>query len=195
VDFCEDAIFEMQHAESLMKSSSGDGDGGGAGGGGQRRRKPMMPDDEDEPKGIVEPLKKNLLKGKEGAIHYLSYLSPASISAGLTRAKTMSTMDLLVLMVSSILWVSYGCGYAGFAFVRGFLRVILYLMRGEPLFASSHKKEEGFARKMTIEALVPKVNEAELEALRDAGERNSETGREGEVASRYSQNNSLVKGL
>jgi ryanodine receptor 2 len=191
VDFCEDAIFEMQHAESLMKSSEGDDGGGGGGGksggggGGHRKRKLMRPDDdEDEPKGIVEPLKKNVMKTREAALHYLSYLSPASISAAAARARTMSAVDLSVLVVSGLLWTFYGFGYAGFAFIRGFLRALLFLMRGEPLFAFSHKKEEGFARKMAIEALVPKVNEAELEALREAGERNSEAGRDGDVASR-----------
>jgi len=74
--------------------------------------------------------------------------------------------------------------YGAFSVLRGFLRVLLYLMRGEPLFASSHKKDEGFMRKSAIAALVPKVNEEELEALKEAGERNSEAGREGEAASR-----------
>jgi len=107
VDFCEDAIFEMQHAESLMKSGT---DEGGSGGGGKRKRKLMMPDDEDEPKGVVEPLKKNVRKGKEAAVHYLSYLSPASIKAGMAKAKTMSAVDLAVLLISSVFWVGYGCG-------------------------------------------------------------------------------------
>ncbi len=44
VDFCEDAIFEMQHAESLMRSE----DGGGTGR--KETEGPVRPDDDDQPR-------------------------------------------------------------------------------------------------------------------------------------------------
>ena len=45
VDFCEDAIFEMQHAASLMDA----GDGGGE----AKAEGPVMPS-EDEPRYIIK---------------------------------------------------------------------------------------------------------------------------------------------
>merc|ERR1712012_1312094 len=51
VDFCEDAIFEMQHSASLMST---DEEGGGT------VKKEFTAPSDDEPRGIIEPLKEKI---------------------------------------------------------------------------------------------------------------------------------------
>ncbi len=45
----------------------------------------------------------------------------------------MSSVDLLVLLLSSLFWVVYGVGFACVRTASGAGRVLLYLMRGDPV--------------------------------------------------------------
>ena len=61
VDFCEDAIFEMQHAAALMATGDEEGTTG--------KKEISIPSD-DEPKGIIAPLKEKYseIKGTSNTI-------------------------------------------------------------------------------------------------------------------------------
>ncbi len=91
-------------------------------------------------RGVIEPLKKNIRRAKEAFWYYLSFLSIASISSGISKARSMSAIDLSVLFLTSIFWIIYGFGHAILKITYGFGRILLFLMRGDPIF--SVKKEE-----------------------------------------------------
>merc|ERR1719228_1238396 len=78
VDFCEDAIFEMQISTSL---SADDGEVA------KVAKVATMPG-EDEPTGIIQPLKENIALGLENNKLGILMLSPANISAGIAKLKT-----------------------------------------------------------------------------------------------------------
>ncbi len=69
---------------------------------------------------------------------------------GITKARGMSTVDLLVLLLSSLFWVVYGLGFACIRMASGFGRVVLFLMRGDPLFGPKAGEGGGLGKKLAI---------------------------------------------
>ena len=102
VDFCEDAIFEMQHAESLM--STGDD-----GGGGKEKSGPALPSD-DEPRGIVAPLKEKITEVRVQVGSFISLFHPTSIKEMIAKAKTMTLIEILIVVFTAMFWTTYGLG-------------------------------------------------------------------------------------
>ena len=91
-------------------------------------------------------MKESYRQARDGFYFYLSYLKPSSIKAGIAKLRTLNNIELLVLLLSSVFWIVYGFGYGIIKVVVGFMRVLLCLMRGEPIFAG--KKDD--KRKPTI---------------------------------------------
>ena len=139
VDFCEDAIFEMQHADSLISSAGGDAGGGG---GKKVSSGPSMPD-EDRPRGIIAPMKEGLAAGRDALRFYLAYLHPTNLAAALAKAKTMTGLELALVGVTSSFWFCYGVGFLVIKVGASVSGVVLFLMRGERLFggAADQKKK------------------------------------------------------
>ena len=136
VDFCEDAIFEMQHAESLMSSADDGGGGGKKGPSG-----PSLPD-EDQPRGIIAPLKESVASGKDAVRFYLAYLHPTSLAAAAAKAKTMTALELALVAVTSSFWLCYGVGFCVIKVGAGISNAVLFLMRGERLFGSAGSQKK-----------------------------------------------------
>ena len=86
VDFCEDAIFEMQISTSL---SAGDDEVAAV------KAAPSLPG-EDEPRGILAPLKENISYGLGKAVEGIQLLSPANISIGIAKLKTMTALEIVL---------------------------------------------------------------------------------------------------
>ena len=86
VDFCEDAIFEMQISTSL---SAGDDEVAAV------KAAPSLPG-EDEPRGILAPLKENISFGLGKATEGIQLLSPANISIGIAKLKTMTALEMVL---------------------------------------------------------------------------------------------------
>ena len=128
VDFCEDAIFEMQHSASLVEEDSDEGKVGAKMV--QRRnvtlsclqivRKsgPTMPK-EDEPKGLIAPLKEQAALAAEA-------VSPANMAKSMARMRMMSQPELVLHLLSLVFWVV--CVIGGI--VLSILGFFLSLMRG-----------------------------------------------------------------
>merc|ERR1719167_1431664 len=110
VDFCEDAIFEMQISTAL----SGD-DGEVA-----KVKKEMTIPGEDEPTGIVQPLKENIALGLEQAKAAATLLSPANLS--LMAAKALA-------LITGVFYVIYGIGMVALWLNQKVSGTVLYLMR------------------------------------------------------------------
>merc|ERR1712223_410759 len=119
VDFCEDAIFEMQISTAL----SGD-DGEVA-----KVKKEMTIPGEDEPTGIIQPLKENIALGLEQAKTAATLLSPANLSLMAAKAKNMTALEKALALITGVFYVIYGIGMVALWLNQKVLGTVLYLMR------------------------------------------------------------------
>lgn len=145
VDFCEDAIFEMQISRAL---SGGDEEVA------KVKEAPTIPG-EDEPRGIIAPLKENIALGVENA---KVVLNPANISAGIAKVKTMTPLEMVLGFFTLLFYIVYGIGLATLWVNTTVGGTVLNLMRGSA-------KEEP---KKTDEEPAPspkKANEPEIDPL------------------------------
>ena len=127
VDFCEDAIFEMQHSASLVEEDSDEGKVRLPKIGISslnyclqivRKSGPTMPK-EDEPKGLIAPLKEQVALAAEA-------VSPANLAKSMARMRMMSQPELVLHLLSLVFWVV--CVLGGI--VLSILGFFLSLMRG-----------------------------------------------------------------
>ena len=127
VDFCEDAIFEMQHSASLVEEDSEEGKVGKKCSLKSfflislqivRKSGPTMPK-EDEPKGLIAPLKEQAALAAEA-------VSPANLAKSMARMRMMSQPELVLHLLSLVFWVV--CVLGGI--VLSVLGFFLSLMRG-----------------------------------------------------------------
>merc|ERR1719187_647630 len=98
VDFCEDAIFEMQMAASLMATDEEV----------KKVKAVISIPGEDEPRGIIAPLKENLALGRETAVFGLKQLHPANIAAGIAKLKTMTPLEMALGLCTILFWNVFG---------------------------------------------------------------------------------------
>jgi len=118
VDFCEDAIFEMQISTSL---SAGDDEV-------KKEKAAMVLPGDDEPRGIIEPLKENIAFGI-GSV--MKLLSPENISAGIAKFKTMTPLEKVLGLFTLIFYIVYGIGLATLWVNTKVGGTVLHLMRGK----------------------------------------------------------------
>lgn len=121
VDFCEDAIFEMQHAASLM--STGDDEG-------KTERAAITIPSDDEPKGIIAPLKEKVAEIKAQIIAFFMLFSPANIKEMKERASQMTPVEIILAVLTGMFWTLYGFGYFVIRILTGSYGILLGLMRG-----------------------------------------------------------------
>ncbi|CAG7835911.1 unnamed protein product [Allacma fusca] len=132
VNFCEDAIFEMQHASALMATEE-EGCGGKA-----REAAYKLPTDEEEEKPSLTwaergtLVKQSLTSFKDSVRAVLSAVSPANIKRKIRELQQMSIAELFFGFVKLIFYSLY---YTGFS-IGGILKYLgtslLNLMRGPP---------------------------------------------------------------
>merc|ERR1719474_588312 len=139
VDFCEDAIFEMQMAASLM---AGDEEV-------KAVKAEISIPGEDEPRGIIAPLKENLALGVETVVNGIKMLHPANISVGLAKLKTMTPLEMGLGVFT--LWVN-----------QKVFGTMLTLMRGPQKEVSKASSDE--------EDAMPRSKKAKVEAASDEAE-------------------------
>merc|ERR1712128_338374 len=118
VDFCEDAIFEMQISTSL---SAGDDEV-------KKEKAALVLPGDDEPRGIIEPLKENIAFGIASA---MKLLSPENISAGIAKFKTMTPLEKVLGLFTLIFYIVYGIGLATLWVNTKVGGTVLHLMRGK----------------------------------------------------------------
>ena len=135
VDFCEDAIFEMQMAASLMATDETV----------KKEKAAITMPGEDEPRGIIAPLKENIALGVEQVKNGIKLLHPANISAGVAKLKTMTPLEMGLGLVTLLFWVVYGMGLFTLWVNQKVFGTVLNLMRG-PAKEEAKKAEEETAR-------------------------------------------------
>ena len=121
VDFCEDAIFEMQMAASLMATDEEVK---------TVKAAPSIPG-EDEPRGIIAPLKENIALGISTVVNGIKMLHPANISAGIAKLKTMTPLEIVLGMFTLMFYCIYGVGLGTIWVNQVVFGTILKLMRGQ----------------------------------------------------------------
>ncbi len=141
VDFCEDAIFEMQHAASLMST----GDEGGA----TVKKEHKIPSD-DEPRGIIEPLKEKVAETKAQVMAFLMLFSPANLKEMQQKAKQMTPIELILAVLTGMFWTCYGFGYFVIKIFSGTYGIMLTLMRGSEKEVVKKVEEDSKAKKVPI---------------------------------------------
>lgn len=123
VDFCEDAIFEMQQASSLMASDDGRGGGG-------PKEGPTIPSD-DEPTGVMAPLKEKIVQIKAQTIAFCMLFSPSNLKEMSDRAKQMTPVEILLAIMTGMFWTTYGFGFFVLRIFTWAYGLLLTGMRGQ----------------------------------------------------------------
>merc|ERR1711962_1956072 len=152
VDFCEDAIFEMQMAASLM---AGDEEV-------KAVKAEISIPGEDEPRGIIAPLKENLALGVETVVNGIKMLHPANISVGLAKLKTMTPLEMGLGLLTLAFWILYGLGVCTLWVNQKVFGTMLTLMRGPQKEVSKASSDE--------EDAMPRSKKAKVEAASDEAE-------------------------
>ena len=154
VDFCEDAIFEMQISRALS---------GGEEEVEKVKAAPTIPG-EDEPRGIIAPLKENIALGVEQA---KVALNPANISAGIAKVKTMTPLEMVLGMFTLMFWIVYGIGLATLWVNTTVGGTILNLMRGGKEEPKKKEAEEEPAPKTVQAPKEPEIDPLAVVAAQD----------------------------
>ena len=154
VDFCEDAIFEMQISRALS---------GGEEEVAKVKAAPTIPGD-DEPRGIIAPLKENIALGVEQA---KVALNPANISAGIAKVKTMTPLEMVLGLFTLMFWIVYGIGLATLWVNTTVGGTVLNLMRGGSKEEPKKKEEEEAAPKTVAAPKEPEIDPLAVVAAQD----------------------------
>lgn len=105
VNFCEDAIFEMQHASALMSSDDGGGPGKA-----REASYSYMSDEEEEGKG-KDPMRRGIQAFKDGIYFGLHMLSPSTIKQKIGEMQQMSPPEIVIGFFKMFFFAFY---YSGF---------------------------------------------------------------------------------
>lgn len=126
VNFCEDAIFEMQHASGLMAVD----DGGGPGSGKARKAAYSYMADEDEERNAKDPFRRGFGVVRDSIYLFFAMLSPSNIKTQIGHLQQMTFSEIIVGFFKSIFYAIYYCGYGVYCVLRYFARLLMSLMRG-----------------------------------------------------------------
>ncbi|XP_046677460.1 LOW QUALITY PROTEIN: ryanodine receptor-like [Homalodisca vitripennis] len=125
VNFCEDAIFEMQHASALMAVD----DGGGGGGKARKAAYSYMTDDEEE-RNAKDPIRRSITAAKDALYFVLSMLSPSNIKNKINEMQQMSTVELVVGFFKIFFYMFYYAGFSVSVVLKYIGGLLMSLMRG-----------------------------------------------------------------
>ncbi|XP_035704010.1 ryanodine receptor isoform X5 [Folsomia candida] len=137
VNFCEDAIFEMQHATALM-STEEEGHGGKA-----RAPAFVLPADEDEEKKLTWTERGTLVKqaytGLKNCVKaFFSTISPNNIKRKVREVQQMTPVEMVLGFFKFIFYIFYATGGSFESVFKYLFKALINLMRGPP----PEKKEE-----------------------------------------------------
>uniref|UniRef100_A0A6P7G955 Ryanodine receptor-like n=1 Tax=Diabrotica virgifera virgifera TaxID=50390 RepID=A0A6P7G955_DIAVI len=124
INFCEDAIFEMQHASGLMAVE----DSGG--GGSTRSTSYSYMHQEDDEKMTKNPIQRGYQAVKEGISFGLSTLSPSNIKHKISEMQQMTFTELFIGFFKMIFFAFYYSGFGVAVVIRYLLGILMSLMKG-----------------------------------------------------------------
>lgn len=112
INFCEDAIFEMQHASGLMAVEE-------SGGGGKKKEASYSYVGDEDERG-KDPIRRAIQKVKDGVAYSLSSLSPTNIKNKIGEMQQMTIPELFIGFFKMIFYSFYYSGY-GVSLILGFV--------------------------------------------------------------------------
>ncbi|KAH8032016.1 hypothetical protein HPB51_022636 [Rhipicephalus microplus] len=135
VNFCEDAIFEMQHASSISNEDTEEP---------PAKAEPytFLGAEEERPPGPLEPLKQGLGLLRDGIGALLSVLRPSNLRRQYQKLRSMTIGELLLGSFKMSFFGFFYVIWLMFAFTRSVVRVTLRLMGGQPLVGSAVPEED-----------------------------------------------------
>ncbi|RXG70611.1 Ryanodine receptor [Armadillidium vulgare] len=126
VNFCEDAIFEMQHAAALVEEETDNKMSKGCADAVQ-----FIGDDEEERTGM-DLIKFQIAKGKQSIVDGLSLLSPSNIKKKIKELKQLSSTELAIGFVKMMFMILYYGGFGVVWVMRKMWATMMRLMQGPP---------------------------------------------------------------
>ncbi|GFU98108.1 ryanodine receptor [Trichonephila clavipes] len=171
VNFCEDAIFEMQHASSISMEDE--------------EETPTcataypFPGSDEEPPSAFDPIKKGLNYLKNQIFGVLSYLTPANIKKQIAIMKTKTFPELIKGFFFLLFYTVFYTGWVFYSSSKSLFHMILLLMGGQALVEPGEEEVEDLKQDiwakpsmMPIEAPPPlPIEAAPVEPVPEAGEK------------------------
>ncbi|CAM1294058.1 RYR2 (predicted) [Pycnogonum litorale] len=126
VNFCEDAIFEMQHASNMTMDEEKEVE--------RHVASSAYPGSEEEPPpSSLEPVKQVLSTLKQAVAKFLSCLTPSNIKMQYKKFRDMTYIELLVGLAKLCFYsFVYGC-WGSYFVTKTLIRFVLLLMGGQHL--------------------------------------------------------------
>ncbi|XP_017777975.1 PREDICTED: ryanodine receptor [Nicrophorus vespilloides] len=153
INFCEDAIFEMQHASGLMAVEET------AGPGQARSTSYNYMTDEDEERAGKDPIRRSYQAIKDGIAYGMSSLSPSHIKYKYTEMQTMTYYEIIVAFFKNIFNIFYYSGYGVYSVLGYFGGILLNLMRGPQLEEPQEVAKEEEKPQLRILPALPAAEE------------------------------------
>ncbi|GFR18427.1 ryanodine receptor [Trichonephila clavata] len=171
VNFCEDAIFEMQHASSISMEDE--------------EETPTcataypFPGSDEEPPSAFDPIKKGLNYLKNQIFGVLSYLTPANIKKQIAIMKTKTFPELIKGFFFLLFYTVFYTGWVFYSSSKSLFHMILLLMGGQALVEPGEEEVEDLKQDiwakpsmMPIEAPPPlPLEAAPVEPVPEAGDK------------------------
>ncbi|GIZ01914.1 hypothetical protein CEXT_680021 [Caerostris extrusa] len=170
VNFCEDAIFEMQHASSISMEDEEETP--------TSATAYPFPGSDEEPPSAFDPIKKGLNYLKNRIFGFLSYLTPANIKKQIAIMKTKTFPELIKGFFFLLFYTFFYTGWLFYSSSRSLFHLILLLMGGQAMVEPLEEEVEDLKQDMwakpgimPIEAPPLSIEAAPPEPPPEAGDR------------------------
>lgn len=152
INFCEDAIFEMQHASGLMAVEE-------SGGPQTRATSYNYMKDDDEERAGKDPIRRGYQAVKDGLAYGLSAISPANIKHKIAEMQQMTPYELFVGFFKLFFNAFYYTGYGISVVIGYFFGMLMSLMRGPQVEEIVEEVKEEEKSKLRMLPALPAAEE------------------------------------
>ena len=98
----------------------------------------------------MAPLKEKVAEGKLNLVAFLMLFHPTSIKEMIAKAKTMTPIEIILAILTTMFWTTYGIGSFIIKTVSFSYGILITLMRGSEAEAPAKKEEEEKPKKAPI---------------------------------------------
>jgi ryanodine receptor 2 len=141
VDFCEDAIFEMQHAANIAMEEEEETP--------KASEYPFI-GEEEKPPSAFDPLVDLYRFLMTRLKKFLSHFAPANIRTQINLARQMTPAELAIAFAKAIGNAFFLSGYFVYSTTRTICKFILRLMTGEPMHGIKEEDEEEISKELAL---------------------------------------------